>query len=146
MWWTPLLLIHLKMQNLHLVCSVFLWNNKKNEGEIVKENSELVYPCLFLWNNITLFIDNHTEKVLRHEDLQGAPLLILANKQVSLSYILMWYDSKKKCSIKFIQLCPSSSQQVRIELDEVKQMHVLGSNFVHPLFKTIELIQWKANL
>lgn len=50
----------------------------------------------------------YAEKVLRHEDLQGAPLLILANKQVSSSYnlllviiFLLLYDSRTRLLIPF---------------------------------------------
>ena len=45
--------------------------------------------ALKLWVNIFNLLP---EKVLRHEDLQGAPLLILANKQVRSAGILQYVD------------------------------------------------------
>jgi hypothetical protein len=44
------------------------------------------------------------EKVLRHEDLKGAPLLILANKQVSLTILSLSY----KTTVWFPHLLSSS--------------------------------------
>lgn len=49
----------------------------------------LVYVISVSEKGVLTFLSGIVEKALRHEDLQGAPVLILANKQVIYLYALM---------------------------------------------------------
>ena len=57
--------------------------------------------ALKLWVNIFNLLP---EKVLRHEDLQGAPLLILANKQVRSAFASLQPN-------KYFKILISNSQE-----------------------------------
>ena len=89
-----MLLVHhvLKIQNLHWVgdfayCN-FLFLNCHLFLELIIELETRMFSNDYPYNSLEVRTDKYLfqfvepEKVLRHEDLRGAPVLILANKQV----------------------------------------------------------------